>query len=78
MQVSGAAAPPASQPRSPPTELPSPPAQLRSRPAELRLVEEVRVLPSANVYHGVPWDLQREGCDSVESLLAQASAAAQS
>ena len=44
----------------------------------MRLVEEVSVLPSAGVYHGVPWDLQREGCDSVESLLAQASSAAQS
>ena len=52
---------------------------LHMRPnAELRLVEEVSVLPSAGVYHGVPWDLQREGCDSVESLLAQASSAAQS
>ena len=32
----------------------------------------------AGVYHGVPWDLQREGCDSVESLISQASSAAQS
>ena len=30
----------------------------------------------AGVYHGVPWDLQREGCDSVEGLIAQASATA--
>ena len=78
MQVSAAAALRASQLRSPPSQLRSPPAQLRSRPAQLRLVEEVSVLPSAGVYHGVPWDLQREGCDSVESLLAQASSAAQS
>ena len=85
MQVSAAAAlrasqlrSPPSQLRSPPSQLRSPPAQLRSRPAQLRLVEEVSVLPSAGVYHGVPWDLQREGCDSVESLLAQASSAAQS
>ena len=62
----------------PPSQLQSRPAELRSRPAELRLVEEVSVLPSAGVYHGVPWDLQREGCDSVESLVSQASSAAQS
>jgi hypothetical protein len=69
---------PPSQLQSRPTELRSRPAELRSRPAELRLVEEVSVLPSAGVYHGVPWDLQREGCDSVESLVSQASSAAQS
>merc|ERR1712194_905969 len=48
-------------------------------PAEMRLVEEHRVQPSAGLYHGVPWDLQQSrDCDSVESLVAKASRAAQS
>tara|TARA_B110001452_G_scaffold65071_1_gene51867 strand:- start:1311 stop:2300 length:990 start_codon:yes stop_codon:yes gene_type:complete len=47
------------------------------QPAELRLVEADTVRPSAGMYHGMPFDLQQQGCETLEGLVAKAASAAE-